>query len=63
MAVEALGKAVTFGQALAAVRDGGRAVMVGIAPTGVMAEVEITRIVRKEVRRAPLNASWLEQFK
>lgn len=52
VALEALGKAVTFGQALSAVRDGGRAVMVGIAPTGTMAEVEITRIVRKEVGRS-----------
>jgi succinate semialdehyde reductase (NADPH) len=46
IAVEALGRPDTFKQAIDAVVDGGRAVMVGIAPGGVMAPVEITRIVR-----------------
>lgn len=50
VAVEALGKAATFTQGVMAVRDGGRAVMVGIAPTGVTAAIDITRIVRRNVR-------------
>ncbi|MGH2458239.1 MAG: zinc-binding dehydrogenase [Chloroflexota bacterium] len=50
VAFEAIGRAETFVQALAAVRDGGRAVMVGIAPAGVTAPVEITRLVRRAVR-------------
>jgi len=47
---EALGRPETFVQALNVVRDGGRAVMVGIAPAGVTAPVEITRIVRRGIR-------------
>jgi threonine dehydrogenase-like Zn-dependent dehydrogenase len=50
IAVEALGKAATFVQAALSVRDGGRAVMVGLAPFGVSAEVDITRLVRRQVR-------------
>lgn len=50
VAVEALGRAETFVQAVEAVRDGGRAVMVGIAPAGVTASIEITRLVRREIR-------------
>ena len=50
VAVEALCKAATFTQGVLAVRDGGRAVMVGIAPAGVTAAVDITRIVRRNVR-------------
>ncbi|RMF90266.1 MAG: alcohol dehydrogenase, partial [Nitrospinota bacterium] len=49
-AFEALGRPETFVQAIEAVRDGGRAVMVGIAPAGVTAPVEITRLVRREIR-------------
>ena len=50
VAFEALGRPETFVQALGVVRDGGRAVMVGIAPAGVTAPVEITRIVRRGIR-------------
>eukprot|EP00850_Spirogloea_muscicola_P018730 SM000175S03277 [mRNA] locus=s175:53706:56333:+ [translate_table: standard] len=50
IAVEALGRKNTFMQAVAAVRDGGKAVMVGIAPVGVTAEVEIARIVRRKIQ-------------
>lgn len=46
VAIEALGHANTFAQAVNAVCDGGKAVMVGIAPKGVLGEVEITRLVR-----------------
>jgi len=50
IAVEALGRPETFKQTVEAVVDGGRAVMVGIAPAGVLAQVEITRIVRRQIR-------------
>lgn len=49
IAVEALGKAATFKQAVLSVREGGRAVMVGLAPFGVGAEVDISKLVRREV--------------
>lgn len=50
VAFEAIGRTETFVQAVSAVRDGGRAVMVGIAPAGVTAPVEITWLVRRAVR-------------
>ncbi len=50
VAFEALGRPETFVQAASVVRDGGRAVMVGIAPAGVTAPIEITRLVRRGIR-------------
>jgi succinate semialdehyde reductase (NADPH) len=50
MAVEAIGHPQTFRQATEAVADGGRCVMVGIAPVGRTAEVEITRLVRRKLQ-------------
>src|SRR5439155_18338720 len=50
VAFEVLGRSETFEQALGIVRDGGRAIMVGIAPAGVTAPVEITRLVRRGIR-------------
>jgi S-(hydroxymethyl)glutathione dehydrogenase/alcohol dehydrogenase len=47
---EALGRPETVRTALAAVRDGGRVVVVGIAPHDVTVPVEITRLVRRSVR-------------
>jgi S-(hydroxymethyl)glutathione dehydrogenase/alcohol dehydrogenase len=52
VAFEALGRPETFLQAAGCVRDGGRAVMVGIAPAGVTAPVEITRLVRRGIHIA-----------
>jgi threonine dehydrogenase-like Zn-dependent dehydrogenase len=49
VAVEALGKALTFSQCTKSVRDGGKAVMIGLAATNVIGEVDITRLVRREV--------------
>jgi len=49
-AIEALGRADTFRQATDVVVDGGRAVMVGIAPAGMLANVEITRLVRRQIK-------------
>jgi Zn-dependent alcohol dehydrogenase len=50
VAVEALGKALTFAQCTKSVRDGGKAVMIGLAATNVVGEVDITRLVRRQVK-------------
>lgn len=50
VAFEALGRPETFLNAVESVRDGGRAVMVGIAPAGITAPVEITRLVRRRIQ-------------
>jgi succinate semialdehyde reductase (NADPH) len=47
---EAIGIPATFRQATELVADGGLCVMIGIAPVGVSAEVEITRLVRRKLR-------------
>ena len=47
---EAIGHPATFRQATEAVADGGRCVMVGIAPAAATAEVEITRLVRRKLQ-------------
>src|SRR5690606_26973821 len=52
IAIEALGRPETFVTAIESVRDGGRAVMVGIAPAGVTAPIDITRLVRRKVEVA-----------
>lgn len=49
VAVEALGKPLTFMQCTKSVRDGGKAVMIGLAPTNAIGEVDITRLVRRQV--------------
>jgi S-(hydroxymethyl)glutathione dehydrogenase/alcohol dehydrogenase len=50
VAFEALGLPQTFTQAFEVIRDGGRMVAVGIAPGRTAAPVEITRLVRRELR-------------
>jgi S-(hydroxymethyl)glutathione dehydrogenase/alcohol dehydrogenase len=50
VAFEALGRPDTFVQAFECLRDGGRMVAVGIAPGRSTAGVEITRLVRRELR-------------
>ncbi|MDJ0270239.1 MAG: alcohol dehydrogenase catalytic domain-containing protein [Aigarchaeota archaeon] len=50
VAFEALGRPETVAQAVNIVGDGGRAVVVGIAPIGVSASIEITRLVRRGIR-------------
>jgi succinate semialdehyde reductase (NADPH) len=47
---EAIGSPLTFRQATEMAADGGCCVMVGIAPAGQTAEVEITRLVRRKLR-------------
>jgi S-(hydroxymethyl)glutathione dehydrogenase/alcohol dehydrogenase len=49
-AFEVLGIPQTFTQAFEMIRDGGRMVAVGIAPGKTTAAVEITRLVRRELR-------------
>ena len=50
VAFEALGREQTFLQALDMLGDGGRLVAVGIAPVGVRAPIDITRLVRRGLR-------------
>ena len=50
VAFEVLGQPQTFIQAFEMIRDGGRMVAVGIAPGKSTAPVEITRLVRRELR-------------
>ena len=50
VAFEVLGIPQTFIQAFEMIRDGGRMVAVGIAPGKTTAPVEITRLVRRELR-------------
>ena len=52
VAFEVLGIPQTFNQAFEMIRDGGRMVAVGIAPGRTTAPVEITRLVRRELRIA-----------
>ncbi|MBV9921996.1 MAG: zinc-binding dehydrogenase [Pseudonocardia sp.] len=48
--LEAIGQPATFRQATEMVADGGRCVMIGIAPAGRTAEIEITRLVRRKIQ-------------
>jgi S-(hydroxymethyl)glutathione dehydrogenase/alcohol dehydrogenase len=50
IAFEALGLEQTFVQAVEMLRDGGRMVAVGIAPAGMRAPIEITRVVRRSLQ-------------
>jgi succinate semialdehyde reductase (NADPH) len=50
VAFEVLGLPQTFTQSFEMIRDGGRMVAVGIAPGKTTAPVEITRLVRRELR-------------
>jgi len=50
VAFEVLGNPRTFNQAVMALRDGGRAVIVGVAPIGTMAHVDITHLVRRKIQ-------------
>lgn len=60
--MEALGKPATFNQAVMSVRDGGKAVMIGLAPTGITSEVDITRLVRRQVLFSLFLILFLLQF-
>lgn len=47
--MEALGKPQTFAQCTLSVKDGGKAVMIGLAQAGSLGEVDINRLVRRKV--------------
>lgn len=49
IAVEALGKPQTFSQCVQSVKDGGKAVMIGLTQSGAVGEVDINRLVRRKV--------------
>ena len=49
VALEVVGHPASFATALGGVRDGGRVALAGIAPIGVEAHFEITRVVRRKV--------------
>ncbi|KAG5531225.1 hypothetical protein RHGRI_025996 [Rhododendron griersonianum] len=50
VAVEALGKPQTFLQCTQSVRDGGKAVMIGLTDSSARGEVDINRLVRRQVK-------------
>ncbi|PHT44292.1 hypothetical protein CQW23_18317 [Capsicum baccatum] len=50
VAVEALGKPQTFLQCVQSVRDGGKAVMIGLAQSGAKGEVDINHLVRRQIK-------------
>lgn len=49
IAVEALGRSQTFSQCVQSVRDGGKAVMIGLTLSGAKGEVDINHLVRRQV--------------
>lgn len=49
IAVEALGKPQTFLQCVQSVKDGGKAVMIGLSQAGSVGEIDINRLVRRKV--------------
>ncbi|KAL8477345.1 hypothetical protein ACS0TY_029592 [Phlomoides rotata] len=48
IAVEALGRTQTFSQCFKSVRDGGKAVMIGLTLSGAIGEVDINHLVRRQ---------------
>ncbi|KAJ1387773.1 Polyketide synthase, enoylreductase domain [Sesbania bispinosa] len=50
VAVEALGKPQTFAQCTQSVKDGGKAVMIGLAQAGSLGQVDINRLVRRKIQ-------------
>ncbi|KAA8547181.1 hypothetical protein F0562_003609 [Nyssa sinensis] len=50
VAVEALGKPQTFLQCTQSVRDGGKAVMIGLTLSGAKGEVDINHLVRRQIK-------------
>lgn len=50
VAVEALGRPSTFMQCTKSIRDGGKAVMIGLASSGSMGEIDINHLVRRQIK-------------
>ena len=59
VAVEALGKPLTFAQCTQSVRDGGKAVMIGLTQAGAVGEIDINRLVRRQVYILSLLTDFL----
>lgn len=49
IAVEALGRPETFMQCTKSVKDGGKAVMIGMAPEGCVGHIDMKQLVRRKV--------------
>ncbi|XP_019095382.1 PREDICTED: uncharacterized protein LOC104762506 isoform X2 [Camelina sativa] len=50
VAVEALGRPQTFMQCTLSVKDGGKAVMIGLSKAGSVGEIDINRLVRRKIK-------------
>ncbi|GAA0153867.1 dehydrogenase [Lithospermum erythrorhizon] len=50
VAVEALGRPQTFNQCVQSVRDGGKAVMIGLTLSGAKGEIDINHLVRRQIK-------------
>ncbi|KAL0856492.1 hypothetical protein Bca101_061645 [Brassica carinata] len=50
VAVEALGKPQTFMQCTLSVKDGGKAVMIGLSQAGSVGEIDINRLVKRKIK-------------
>ncbi|KAF5745090.1 GroES-like zinc-binding alcohol dehydrogenase family protein [Tripterygium wilfordii] len=50
IAVEALGKPKTFLQCVQSVKDGGKAVMIGLSESGAVGTIDINRLVRRKIK-------------
>ncbi|KAF7840186.1 Alcohol dehydrogenase 1B [Senna tora] len=50
VAVEALGRPQTFSQCTQSVKDGGKAVMIGLAQAGAVGQMDINRLVRRKIK-------------
>ncbi|KAL2498501.1 GroES-like zinc-binding alcohol dehydrogenase family protein [Abeliophyllum distichum] len=50
VAVEALGRVQTFSQCVQSVRDGGKAVMIGLTLSGAKGEIDINHLVRRQIK-------------
>ncbi|KAE8673929.1 hepatocyte growth factor-regulated tyrosine kinase substrate-like [Hibiscus syriacus] len=61
IAVEALGKPQKFLQYRQSVRDGGKAVMIGLTRAGAVGEVDINRLVRRKVKVIGSYGAWARQ--
>lgn len=55
--MEALGKPQTFLQCFESVKDGGKAVMIGLSEAGAVGKVDINRLVRRKVSEIDLNVT------
>lgn len=62
VAVEALGRPQTFSQCVQSVRDGGKAVMIGLTLSGAKGEIDINHLVRRQVRVPFIQAILLDLF-